>query len=96
MPIYASYLSHWRTECSLLLILPVGLFQDSGGWTPIIWAAEHKHVDVIKALLNRGADVTISDKVRFFKLTQRFVEYVKCVSMLHFYGCLPKSVWFLA
>ncbi|XP_076610020.1 histone-lysine N-methyltransferase EHMT2 isoform X3 [Chaetodon auriga] len=36
--------------------------QDSGGWTPVIWAAEHKHVDVIKALLNRGADVTINDK----------------------------------
>uniref|UniRef100_A0A7N8X7S1 Euchromatic histone-lysine N-methyltransferase 2 n=1 Tax=Mastacembelus armatus TaxID=205130 RepID=A0A7N8X7S1_9TELE len=36
--------------------------QDNGGWTPIIWAAEHKHVDVIKALLNRGADVTITDK----------------------------------
>uniref|UniRef100_A0A667X8L8 Euchromatic histone-lysine N-methyltransferase 2 n=2 Tax=Myripristis murdjan TaxID=586833 RepID=A0A667X8L8_9TELE len=36
--------------------------QDSGGWTPIIWAAEHKHVDVIRALLNRGADVTIRDK----------------------------------
>lgn len=36
--------------------------QDSGGWTPIIWAAEHKHVEVIKALLNRGADVTINDK----------------------------------
>ncbi|XP_071383588.1 histone-lysine N-methyltransferase EHMT2 isoform X2 [Centroberyx affinis] len=36
--------------------------QDSGGWTPIIWAAEHKHVDVIRALLNRGADVTIMDK----------------------------------
>uniref|UniRef100_A0A3Q1G5Q6 Uncharacterized protein n=1 Tax=Acanthochromis polyacanthus TaxID=80966 RepID=A0A3Q1G5Q6_9TELE len=37
--------------------------QDSGGWTPIIWAAEHKHVDVIKSLLNRGADVSINDKV---------------------------------
>ncbi|KAF3833995.1 hypothetical protein F7725_025199 [Dissostichus mawsoni] len=36
--------------------------QDTGGWTPIIWSAEHKHVDVIKVLLNRGADVTISDK----------------------------------
>ncbi|XP_065804383.1 histone-lysine N-methyltransferase EHMT2 isoform X1 [Labrus bergylta] len=36
--------------------------QDSGGWTPIIWAAEHKHVDVIRSLLNRGADVTINDK----------------------------------
>uniref|UniRef100_A0A674P3G7 Euchromatic histone-lysine N-methyltransferase 2 n=1 Tax=Takifugu rubripes TaxID=31033 RepID=A0A674P3G7_TAKRU len=36
--------------------------QDSGGWTPIIWAAEHKHLDVIKVLLNRGADVNIADK----------------------------------
>ncbi|XP_061838603.1 histone-lysine N-methyltransferase EHMT2 [Nerophis lumbriciformis] len=36
--------------------------QDNGGWTPIIWAAEHKHVEVIKVLLNRGADVAISDK----------------------------------
>uniref|UniRef100_A0AAV2K5Q8 Histone-lysine N-methyltransferase EHMT2 n=1 Tax=Knipowitschia caucasica TaxID=637954 RepID=A0AAV2K5Q8_KNICA len=36
--------------------------KDSGGWTPIIWAAEHKHVKVIKSLLNRGADVTINDK----------------------------------
>ncbi|KAF3707268.1 Histone-lysine N-methyltransferase EHMT2 [Channa argus] len=36
--------------------------QDNGGWTPIIWAAEHKHVEVIQALLNRGADVTINDK----------------------------------
>ncbi|KAM6899978.1 histone-lysine N-methyltransferase EHMT2 [Xenentodon cancila] len=36
--------------------------QDSGGWTPVIWAAEHKHVEVIKVLLNRGADVSIKDK----------------------------------
>lgn len=39
------------------------LLQDSGGWTPIIWAAEHKHLDVIKVLLNRGADVNVADKV---------------------------------
>lgn len=36
--------------------------QDSGGWTPIIWAAEHKHVEIIRSLLNRGADVTLKDK----------------------------------
>uniref|UniRef100_A0A671KN75 Histone-lysine N-methyltransferase EHMT2-like n=1 Tax=Sinocyclocheilus anshuiensis TaxID=1608454 RepID=A0A671KN75_9TELE len=36
--------------------------QDSGGWTPIIWAAEHRHIDVIRALLNRGANVTLRDK----------------------------------
>uniref|UniRef100_A0A8C6N4M2 [histone H3]-lysine(9) N-methyltransferase n=1 Tax=Mus spicilegus TaxID=10103 RepID=A0A8C6N4M2_MUSSI len=35
--------------------------QDSGGWTPIIWAAEHKHIDVIRMLLTRGADVTLTD-----------------------------------
>ncbi|KAM4695629.1 histone-lysine N-methyltransferase EHMT2 isoform 2-T2 [Rhinophrynus dorsalis] len=35
--------------------------QDNGGWTPIIWAAEHKHIDVIRMLLTRGADVTLQD-----------------------------------
>uniref|UniRef100_A0A674GXF4 [histone H3]-lysine(9) N-methyltransferase n=1 Tax=Taeniopygia guttata TaxID=59729 RepID=A0A674GXF4_TAEGU len=35
--------------------------QDSGGWTPIIWAAEHKHIEVIRRLLTRGADVTLTD-----------------------------------
>uniref|UniRef100_A0A8C5N144 Euchromatic histone lysine methyltransferase 2 n=1 Tax=Leptobrachium leishanense TaxID=445787 RepID=A0A8C5N144_9ANUR len=35
--------------------------QDNGGWTPIIWAAEHKHIDVIRTLLTRGADVTLKD-----------------------------------
>lgn len=45
-------------------LVRAGRFQDSGGWTPIIWAAEHKHVQVIRVLLNRGADVTIVDKVR--------------------------------
>lgn len=38
--------------------------QDSGGWTPIIWAAEHKHIEVIRMLLTRGADVTLTDNVR--------------------------------
>lgn len=45
------------------LLLFLCWFQDNGGWTPIIWAAEHKHVEVIKALLNRGADVSVKDKV---------------------------------
>lgn len=44
--------------------LPPSLPQDSGGWTPIIWAAEHKHIDVIRMLLTRGADVTLTDNVR--------------------------------
>lgn len=48
---------------SLQVSLDMCWLQDSGGWTPIIWAAEHKHLDVIKVLLNRGADVNIADKV---------------------------------
>jgi hypothetical protein len=43
--------------------LPPSHPQDSGGWTPIIWAAEHKHIDVIRMLLTRGADVTLTDNV---------------------------------
>ncbi|XP_067865458.1 histone-lysine N-methyltransferase EHMT2 isoform X2 [Heterodontus francisci] len=35
--------------------------QDSGGWTPVIWAAEHKHIEIIKLLLGRGASVTMKD-----------------------------------
>ncbi|KAM6184465.1 LOW QUALITY PROTEIN: histone-lysine N-methyltransferase EHMT2-like [Sarcoramphus papa] len=31
-----------------------------GGWT-LIWAAEHKHIEVIRRLLTRGADVTLTD-----------------------------------
>uniref|UniRef100_A0A3Q2XYX0 Uncharacterized protein n=1 Tax=Hippocampus comes TaxID=109280 RepID=A0A3Q2XYX0_HIPCM len=50
--------------------------QDSGGWTPIIWAAEHKHVEVIKVLLNRGADVTINDKVIAYQDTTKTSCYV--------------------
>ncbi|XP_032872831.1 histone-lysine N-methyltransferase EHMT2-like [Amblyraja radiata] len=35
--------------------------QDSGGWTPVIWAAEHKHIEIIKLLLDRGASVAQKD-----------------------------------
>uniref|UniRef100_S4RW98 Euchromatic histone-lysine N-methyltransferase 1b n=1 Tax=Petromyzon marinus TaxID=7757 RepID=S4RW98_PETMA len=35
--------------------------QDDGGWTPVIWTAEYKHVDVVRLLLSRGADVTLRD-----------------------------------
>ncbi|KAK2101503.1 Histone-lysine N-methyltransferase ehmt2 [Saguinus oedipus] len=35
--------------------------QDSGGWTSIIWAAEHKHIEVIHMLLTQGADVILTD-----------------------------------
>ncbi|XP_069775679.1 histone-lysine N-methyltransferase EHMT2-like isoform X3 [Narcine bancroftii] len=35
--------------------------QDSGGWTPVIWAAEHKHIEIIRLLLDRGASVALKD-----------------------------------
>lgn len=37
--------------------------QDDGGWTPMIWATEYKHVDQVKLLLSKGADISIRDKV---------------------------------
>lgn len=39
------------------------LYQDDGGWTAIIWATEYKHVDQVKLLLSKGADISIRDKV---------------------------------
>lgn len=41
----------------------LSLFQDDGGWTAIIWATEYKHVDQVKLLLSKGADISIRDKV---------------------------------
>ncbi|XP_022609211.1 histone-lysine N-methyltransferase EHMT1-like isoform X2 [Seriola dumerili] len=36
--------------------------QDDGGWTPITWAIEYKHKELVRLLLSRGADVNIRDK----------------------------------
>uniref|UniRef100_A0A3B5QR99 Uncharacterized protein n=1 Tax=Xiphophorus maculatus TaxID=8083 RepID=A0A3B5QR99_XIPMA len=36
--------------------------QDDGGWTAMIWATEYKHVDQVKLLLSKGADINIRDK----------------------------------
>ncbi|XP_028169065.1 uncharacterized protein LOC114359033 [Ostrinia furnacalis] len=35
--------------------------RDLGGWTPLVWAAENDHVDVVRLLLSRGADATTRD-----------------------------------
>lgn len=40
--------------------------QDDGGWTPMIWATEYKHIELVKLLLAKGSDVNIRDNVRFF------------------------------
>uniref|UniRef100_A0A8C2PTP3 Euchromatic histone-lysine N-methyltransferase 1b n=1 Tax=Cyprinus carpio TaxID=7962 RepID=A0A8C2PTP3_CYPCA len=39
--------------------------QDDGGWTAMIWATEYKHVDQVKLLLSKGADINIRDKSTF-------------------------------
>ncbi|KAM8886141.1 histone-lysine N-methyltransferase EHMT1a isoform 2-T3 [Spinachia spinachia] len=36
--------------------------QDDGGWTPITWAIEHKHKELVHLLLAKGADVNLRDK----------------------------------
>lgn len=36
--------------------------QDDGGWTPIVWATEHKHVTTAKYLEHSGADMMKTDK----------------------------------
>lgn len=36
--------------------------QDDGGWTPITWAIEYKHKELVHLLLARGADANIRDK----------------------------------
>ncbi|KAJ8797606.1 hypothetical protein J1605_017338 [Eschrichtius robustus] len=38
--------------------------QDDGGWTPMIWATEYKHVDLVKLLLSKGSDINIRDNSR--------------------------------
>lgn len=34
-------------------------FQDDGGWTPLVWACEHGHIDIVKYLISKGADLDI-------------------------------------
>nr|XP_018903035.1 PREDICTED: histone-lysine N-methyltransferase EHMT2 isoform X1 [Bemisia tabaci]XP_018903036.1 PREDICTED: histone-lysine N-methyltransferase EHMT2 isoform X1 [Bemisia tabaci] len=34
---------------------------DDGGWTPLVWAAEHSHTHVIRFLLEKNADLLIRD-----------------------------------
>uniref|UniRef100_A0A8C9TG42 Euchromatic histone-lysine N-methyltransferase 2 n=1 Tax=Scleropages formosus TaxID=113540 RepID=A0A8C9TG42_SCLFO len=67
--------------------------QDSGGWTPIIWAAEHRHINVIRALLNRGADVTLKDKEMNVCLHwASFAGSVEIAELLLNAGCPLSSV----
>ncbi|RWS16657.1 histone-lysine N-methyltransferase EHMT2-like protein [Dinothrombium tinctorium] len=35
--------------------------QDDGGWTPLVWATEHKHLGIVKLLISKGSDPNILD-----------------------------------
>ncbi len=54
-------------ECASAILarshLPRGFLnrQDEGGWTPLVWACENRHEEVIRHLLRRGADPLITD-----------------------------------
>ena len=54
-------------KTALSVITPCDLIsdvvQDEGGWTPVIWAAEHQHVSTVQYLLSRGANPNIRDNV---------------------------------
>uniref|UniRef100_H2TK97 Euchromatic histone-lysine N-methyltransferase 1b n=1 Tax=Takifugu rubripes TaxID=31033 RepID=H2TK97_TAKRU len=58
--------------------------QDDGGWTPMIWATEYKHVDQVKLLLSKGADISIRDK-----------EENICLHWAAFSGCVDIAVLLL-
>jgi len=59
--------------------------QDNGGWTPIVWAAEHRNIDAVQYLLSKGADPRICDDVRIrivmdlFLLLFFTVYYLLCL-----------------
>ncbi|XP_016518287.1 histone-lysine N-methyltransferase EHMT1 isoform X2 [Poecilia formosa] len=58
--------------------------QDDGGWTAMIWATEYKHVDQVKLLLSKGADISIRDKVGpgrfwfYFVFTRKLHKHFLC------------------
>ena len=37
------------------------MLQDEGGWTPLVWAIENGHSNVVKLLLSSGADIHLRD-----------------------------------
>lgn len=51
--------------------------QDDGGWTPMIWATEYKHIELVKLLLAKGSDINIRDNVRLLWNSCRNCNLVK-------------------
>ncbi|XP_061459611.1 histone-lysine N-methyltransferase EHMT1 isoform X2 [Rhineura floridana] len=59
--------------------------QDDGGWTPMIWATEYKHVELVKLLLAKGSDINIRDN-----------EENICLHWAAFSGCVDIAEILLA
>ncbi|XP_070614836.1 histone-lysine N-methyltransferase EHMT1 isoform X9 [Erythrolamprus reginae] len=59
--------------------------QDDGGWTPMIWATEYKHVELVKLLLAKGSDINIRDN-----------EQNICLHWAAFSGCIEIAETLLA
>ncbi|XP_069690124.1 histone-lysine N-methyltransferase EHMT2 isoform X2 [Periplaneta americana] len=65
---------------------------DDGGWTPLVWAAEHCHVDVARYLLQNRADPLIRDAEQNIALHwSAFSGSVDISEMLLNYGCEVNS-----
>ncbi|XP_029649007.1 histone-lysine N-methyltransferase EHMT2 isoform X2 [Octopus sinensis] len=66
--------------------------QDDGGWTPIIWAAEHRNVESAKFLVQRGADPTLKDNEENTGLHwAAFSGSVEIAELFLDYGCELES-----
>jgi euchromatic histone-lysine N-methyltransferase len=50
---------------------------DDGGWTPLIWAAEHMEVEAVKLLLKRKADPNLRDSVSYVLIIE--VSFIKII-----------------
>lgn len=67
--------------------------QDEGGWTPLVWAAEHKNYGIAKLLLDRGADANIVDKEKNIALHwAAFSGCVEIAQTLLDWGCSVNAV----
>ncbi|XP_038123686.1 histone-lysine N-methyltransferase EHMT1a isoform X4 [Cyprinodon tularosa] len=59
----AAKMGHYDVANHLLIKAPKYInCQDNGGWTPITWAIEYKHKELVHLFLKKRADVNIRDK----------------------------------
>ncbi|XP_050531920.1 histone-lysine N-methyltransferase EHMT1 [Daktulosphaira vitifoliae] len=55
---------HGRLECCRLIVKkrPSMInWKDNGGWTPLVWACENSHIDVVKFFISCNPNTRISD-----------------------------------